>query len=66
MDRMTYVFSEGTLGTIDLTTSYLANEPYTLPIDVRTVFSPIVTSITFYLLSAAMFTCWRGFPWFSG
>jgi len=65
MDRMAYIFSEEILGTNDLATSYLANEPYKLPIDVWTVFSPIVISITFYLLSAAMFTCWRNFPWFS-
>jgi len=43
---ITYIFNDGILGTIDLATLYLANEPYTLPIDIWTMFSPIVTSIT--------------------
>lgn len=43
---MTYIFSDGILGTIILATYYLANEPYTSPIDIWIVFSPIVGSIT--------------------
>ena len=40
---MTYIFSEGILGTIDLATSYLANEPYTWPSDVCTLGAPRFT-----------------------
>jgi uncharacterized membrane protein len=44
---MTYIFSNGILGTIVLATSYFANEPYpSFNVDVWTMFSPIVTAVT--------------------
>jgi len=43
---MTYIFSQGVLGTLGLATFYLANEPYELTVDIWLVFSPILTSIT--------------------
>jgi len=44
---LTAFFNEGILGTIDLATLYLANEPYpSFNIDIWMVFSPIVTALT--------------------
>lgn len=43
---MTYILSDGILSTIGLATFYSANKLYTLSVDLWTVFSPIVTSIT--------------------
>jgi small basic protein len=44
---MTYIFSDGILGTISLATLYFANEPYpSLNIDVWTMLSPIVSALT--------------------
>jgi hypothetical protein len=44
---MTYIFSNGILGTIVLATSYFANEPYpSFNVDVWTMFSPIVSAVT--------------------
>jgi len=43
---MTYIFSQGVLGTLGLATFYLANEPYELTVDIWLIFSPILTSIT--------------------
>lgn len=44
---MTYIFNEGILGTISLAMFYVTNEPYpSFDIDIWTVLSPIVTSIT--------------------
>jgi hypothetical protein len=44
---ITYIFYEGILGTIDLATLYLTNEPYpSFNVNIWTVFSPIVTALT--------------------
>ena len=44
---MTYIFTDGILGTITLATSYFANQPYgPFNIDVWTMFSPIVSAVT--------------------
>ena len=44
---MTYIFSDGILGTISLAMLYLANEPYpSFNVDVWTMFSPIVSAVT--------------------
>jgi len=43
---MTYIFDQGVVGTLVLATYYIANEPYTLTVDILLVFSPIVTSIS--------------------
>jgi ABC-type Mn2+/Zn2+ transport system permease subunit len=44
---MTYVFSDGILGTITLATYYFTNEPYpSFNIDVWTMFSPVVSAVT--------------------
>jgi uncharacterized membrane protein len=44
---MTYIFSDGILGTISLATLYFANEPYpSFDVDVWTMFSPIVSAVT--------------------
>ena len=44
---MTYIFTDGILGTIVLATSYFANQPYgPFNIDVWTMFSPIVSAVT--------------------
>ena len=43
---LTYVFNDGVLGTLSLATLYLENQPYTLNVDVLTVFLPIANSIT--------------------
>jgi len=44
---MTYIFTDGILGTIVLATSYFANQPYgPFNIDVWTMFSPIVQAVT--------------------
>ena len=43
---LTYIFNDGVLGTLSLATLYLENQPYTLNVDILTVFSPIVSSIT--------------------
>jgi len=43
---MTYIFNQGIVGTIGLATYYVANESYTLTIDILLIFSPIVTSVT--------------------
>jgi len=43
---MTYIFNDAILGTMDLASLYLANEPYTINVDVWTVFSPIVNAVT--------------------
>ena len=44
---MTYILSDGILGTISLAMLYLANEPYpSFNVDVWTMFSPIVSAVT--------------------
>ena len=44
---MTYIFSDGILGTIVLATSYFANEPYpSFNIDVWIMLSPVVQAVT--------------------
>ena len=44
---MTYIFTDGILGTIVLATSYFANQPYgPFNIDVWTMFSSIVSAVT--------------------
>lgn len=43
---MTYIFSDGILGTTTLATLYLTNKPYTLPVDILTMFFPIVQATT--------------------
>ena len=44
---MTYIFSDGILGTIALTLYYLANEPYpAINIDIWIILSPIVSAVT--------------------
>jgi uncharacterized membrane protein len=44
---MTYIFTDGVLGTIVLAMSYFANEPYpSFNVDVWTMLSPIVSAIT--------------------
>jgi len=44
---MTYIFSDGILGTITLAMLYSANEPYpSFDIDIWIMFSPIVSAVT--------------------
>jgi len=44
---MTYIFTEGILGTIDLATLYFTNEAYSsFNVDIWTMFSPIVSAVT--------------------
>ena len=44
---MTYIFTDGILGTIVLAMSYFANEPYpSFNVDVWTMLSPIVSAVT--------------------
>jgi hypothetical protein len=44
---MTYIFTEGILGTIGLATLYFASEPYpSFNVDIWTMFSPIVSAVT--------------------
>lgn len=44
---MTYIFTDGILGTIVLAMSYFANEPYpSFDVDVWTMLSPIVSAVT--------------------
>lgn len=44
---MTYIFNDGILGTIDLATLYLLNEPYpSFNVDILLLFSPIVEAVT--------------------
>jgi uncharacterized membrane protein len=44
---MTYIFTDGILGTIVLATSYFANEPYpSFNIDVWIMLSPVVQAVT--------------------
>lgn len=44
---MTYIFTDGILGTIALATYHFANQPYgPFNIDVWTMFSPIVSAVT--------------------
>jgi hypothetical protein len=44
---MTYIFTDGILGTIDLALSYFANEPYpSFNVDIWTMLSPIVSAAT--------------------
>jgi len=47
---MTYVFTDGILGTVSLFALYLANEPYpTFDVDILTIFYPIVSSISAFI-----------------
>ena len=44
---MTYIFSDGILGTISLATLYFANEPYpSFNVDIWTMLSPMVSAAT--------------------
>ena len=44
---MTYIFTDGILGTISLATYYFTNEPYpSFNVDVWTMFSPVVSAAT--------------------
>jgi hypothetical protein len=44
---MTYVFTEGILGTIDLATLYFTNETYpSFNVDIWTMLSPIASAVT--------------------
>ena len=43
---LTYAFNGGVLGTLSLATLYFENKPYTLTVDVLTVFLPLASSIT--------------------
>lgn len=44
---MTYIFTDGILGTIVLATSYFANEPYpSFNVDIWIMLSPVVQAVT--------------------
>jgi len=43
---MTYIFTDGILGTLILATLYLENKPYELTVDIWLIFSPIVSAVT--------------------
>lgn len=53
---LTYIFSQGILGTLTLAIYYTANEPYTFTIDPYLILSPIISAVS--TLIAAYIGVW--------